>query len=138
MLSLCNVNIWALLVTVVASLIVSTLWYSDYVLGKQWRVYMGNLFTTQPSTRAMVKMYIGQFILTLITNFILARAIYYADASTWARGLVVSVVVWLGFVAAVEVSGVVWEKKPWKLVAINAGAYLVAFVVSGIIFAVWR
>jgi len=138
MLSLCNVNIWALLVTSVAALVVSTLWYSDYVLGKQWRAYMGNLFTTQPSTKAMVKMYVGQFILSLITNFILARAIYYTDTSTAVRGLVVSVVIWLGFVATVEASAIVWEKKSWKLVAINAGAYLVAFIVSGIIFAVWR
>lgn len=134
----CNVSIWALLVATIASLVVTTAWYSDYVLGKQWRAYMGNLFTSQPSTKSMVKMYAGQFVLTLITNFVLARVLFYADATTWARGLAVAVMVWIGFVAVVEGSAALWEKKPCKLVAINAGAYLVSLIVSAIIIAVWR
>lgn len=138
MLSLCNVNIWALLVSTVVALIVVTIWYSDYVLGKQWKKYMGNLFTVKPSTKEMVRMFIGQFVLTLITNFALARALFYTDATTWARGIAVALFVWIGFVAAVEGGSILWEKKPWKLVAINAGAYLVTFIVSGIIIAAWR
>ncbi len=138
MLLLCNVNIWALLVSTVASLIIVTVWYSDYVLGKEWRKYMGNLFTTKPSTKDMIKMFIGQFILTLITNFVLARILFYTDTITWTRGLTVAFFVWVGFIAAIEGGAIIWEKKPWKLVAINAGAYLVAFIVSSIIIAVWR
>lgn len=138
MLFLCNVNIWALLVSTIVSLMIVTVWYSDYILGKEWRKYMGNLFTIKPSTSDMIKMFIGQFILTLITNFVLARVLFYTETTTWTRGIAVALFVWIGFVAAVEGGAIIWEKKPWKLVAINAGAYLVALIVSGMIIAVWR
>ncbi|MBP9701917.1 MAG: DUF1761 domain-containing protein [Candidatus Pacebacteria bacterium] len=133
----CNVSIWALLVSTIASLLVVTAWYSDYVLGKKWRSYMGNLFTTQPSTKSMIKMFVSQFALTLITNFILARALFYADATTWTQGVAVAIALWIAFIATVEAGTIVWEKKPWKLAAINSGAYLVTFIVSAIILTVW-
>jgi hypothetical protein len=134
----CNVNIWALLVATIASLIVSTVWYSDFVLGKKWRSYMGNLFLTKPSTKDMVKMFGIQFILSLITNFGIARALVYTGTFSWVSAISVAIAIWIAFVAVIEGSAIVWEKKPWKLVLINSGLYLVVFIVSAIILAHWR
>ena len=123
----------------VVSLAVVTIWYSDYVLGKQWRSYMTNLFSsTKPSNKAMAKMFGIQFVLTLITNFTLARALVYVGAFSWSSAFAVALAVWIGFVAVIEGSAIVWEKKSWKLVAINSGVYLVTFIISAIILAVWR
>lgn len=132
---LCNVNIWALLVTSVISLVISGLWYSDYAFGKQWRAFNNNLFSMLPGNVA--RLYAGQFVLILITNFVLARALFYTGAATWVQGLAVAIAVWVGFVAALGASSILWEKKPWKLVAINTGSYLATLIVSGIIFALW-
>ncbi len=132
---LCNVNIWALLVSSVASLVIAGLWYSDFAFGKMWRSYNTNLFTMP--TGNMAKLYAGQFVLSLITNFVLARVLFYAGAATWVQGVSLAIAVWLGFMAAVSASAIIWEKKPWKLVAITEGSYLVTLVVSSIIFTLW-
>ncbi len=132
---LCNVNIWALLVSSLTSLAIAGFWYSDYAFGKQWRAFNSNLFTMGSDN--MTRLYIGQFILTLITNFVLARALFYTGAATWIQGLAVAVAIWIGFIAALGASSILWEKKPWKLVAINTGSYLAALVVSGIILTLW-
>ena len=135
----CNVNIWALLVSTVVSLIVTAIWYSDYVLGKQWRSYITNLFSSaKPSNISIAKMFGVQFVLTLITNFILARALVYTSAFSWSSAFAVAVAVWIGFIAMIEGSAIVWEKKSWKLVAINSGVYLITFIISAIILATWR
>jgi len=138
MLSLCNVNILALIVATIASLIVTVAWYSDYVLGSQWRSYMGNLFVTKPSTKTMVRSFGIQFVLTLITNFILARVLMYANATTWISGIAIAIALWIGFIAATEASAIIWEKKSWKLVAINSGSYLASLIVAGLILAIWK
>lgn len=88
-------------------------------------------------TGNMAKLYAGQFVLSLITNFVLARVLFYAGAATWVQGVSLAIAVWLGFMAAVSASAIIWEKKPWKLVAITEGSYLVTLVVSSIIFTLW-
>ncbi len=133
---LCNINIWALLVSSLAALVVSGFWYSDYAFGKQWRAFNSNLFTMGSDNAT--RLYIGQFILTLITNFVLARVLFFTGASSWIQGLAVALLVWVGFVAALGASSILWEKKPWKLVAINTGSYLATLIVSAIIFTLWN
>jgi hypothetical protein len=99
---------------------------------------MGNLFLTKPSTKDMVKMFGIQFILSLITNFGIARALVYTGTFSWVSAISVAIAIWIAFVAVIEGSAIVWEKKPWKLVLINSGLYLVVFIVSAIILAHWR
>lgn len=100
---------------------------------------MTNLFSSvKPSKKDMAKMFGIQFVLTLITNFILARALVYTGVFSWSGAFAVALAVWIGFVAVIEGSAIVWEKKAWKLVAINSGVYLVTFIISAIILALWR
>lgn len=134
---ICNISVWALLISTVVSLGVAAAWYSDYILGKQWKAYVGNLFNQSPSPKTLAKLYAIQFVLTLVTNFALARALLYTGTTTWPKAVAVALAVWIGFVAVIEGSGILWEKKPWKLVAINAGSYLVTFIISAIILVAW-
>jgi hypothetical protein len=45
--------------------------------------------------------------------------------------------VWLGFVTTVQLTAVLFARKPFKLYAIDTGYQLVCYLVMGIILAVW-
>jgi len=46
--------------------------------------------------------------------------------------------VWLGFVATVQLTGVLFAGQSKKLFAINTGYQLVCYLVMGAILAVWK
>ena len=51
----------------------------------------------------------------------------------WIGGVELGFWCWLGFAAPVLLGPVLWEGKSTKLYAINAGFWLVSFIVMGVI-----
>jgi hypothetical protein len=52
-------------------------------------------------------------------------------------GLATAFHVWLGFVATVQFTDALFQKKSLKLFAINTGFQLVCFIAMGAILATW-
>ena len=53
-------------------------------------------------------------------------------------GLLVASHVWLGFVATVQLTGVLFMKQTRKLFAINTGYQLACYLLMGTILSVWQ
>jgi hypothetical protein len=53
------------------------------------------------------------------------------------HGLLIGFHVWLGFVATVQLTGVLFRKQSTNLFAINTGYPLVCYLVMGAIIGVW-
>jgi nitrate reductase gamma subunit len=64
--------------------------------------------------------------------------IYWSGANTLHRGAFVGFICWLGFMAAPLFAETNYEKRPYKLFAINSGYWLVSMLLSGVVLAVWR
>ena len=79
-----------------------------------------------------------KFIGGLLLAFILAHIVYWANAWTWHRGAFLGFICWLGFIAVPLSAEHQYEGRPFKLFAINAGYWLLALVVTGVVLAVWR
>lgn len=131
-----NVNIWAVLIASVASMIIGMAWYSRILFGKQWMTLMGmSEDQVKADCKKMTKPMIIHFISNLILFFALGRVIFLTTTISLSGSVALAILLWLGFVAASSVGAVVWEKKSWTLFFINTSYQLASFIVAGLIFA---
>lgn len=136
------VNYVAVLVAAVVNMVLGFLWYGP-LFGKQWMAMMGwsQADMEKAKAKGMGKSYTIMTIGSLVMAYVLAHSLVFASTYTAtvgvAAGFMVGFWTWLGFVAPVTVGTVLWDGKPWKLWFLNAGYYLVALVLMGIILAVW-
>ncbi len=136
------INYLAVLVSTVAAMVVGFLWYGP-LFGKPWMEL--SVFTQEKmeaaKAKGMGKSYFLMIIGALVMSYVLAHALIFASAYLHVEGIVAGLTAgfwnWLGFIAPVTLGTVIWEGKPWKLWFINAGYYLVALLVMGVILAVW-
>lgn len=62
----------------------------------------------------------------------------WTGSNTWAEGLLLGLVLWIGFPLVLWVGAIVHERTPWRLAAIHAGDWLVKLLVLGTIIGAWR
>lgn len=136
------VNYIAVLVAAIANMVLGFLWYGP-IFGKRWIALMG--FTPaqikEGQSKGMAKQMILGFIGALVMNYVLAHSLIFANtylsASGVSAGLAGGFWNWLGFVAPVTLSSVLWEGKSWSLWILNNGYWLLSLLVGGVILALW-
>ena len=128
-------NFWAVLVSALIQWVIGALWYS-LLFAKPWMALTGHTPGERPkgAVFAMATSFVG----SLILSFILAHMVIWHEASTWRRGAFIGGICWLGFIAVPLFCEKLYEQRPFKLFAINAGYWLVALLCSGVVLAVWR
>lgn len=135
-----EVNYLAIIVCAVASMVVGFVWYG-FLFKKAWMQVMGiDMSKMSPEEckelqKGMGGVYLAQFILSLITAYILAYHI-----ASWAGGetsIIIAICTWFGFVMTTVAGSALWSGKPkklaWKMFFIVAGAQLVTFIAFGFI-----
>ncbi len=134
-----DLNYLAILVSVVASFILGLLWYSPLLFRKPWMKMMGitQQHMEESKKKGMAKLYIGNFVTTLIMVYVLSHFVDYAQAKTITDGLQLGLWVWLGFIATLLFGSILWEGKPFKLFLINAGYRLVELLIVASILSAW-
>lgn len=119
MCPLTHASFLALGVSVVASFIFGFLWYGP-VFGKTWAGLMG--FKMDESCK---KPPVSALLLTLLGVFLTTVAMaYIIDILKPCCNFGMALLIWLGFYVPVMFSGIVWERKPWALFALNGAYYL--------------
>lgn len=125
------INYLAVIVAAIASFVVGFIWYHTSVFGKTWMKLVG---LTKKDLKKAKKQGMGKtmsiaFIAQLVMAYVLAYAIKFTQATTIKAAATIGFWLWLGFIAPVLLSTVLWEKKPVKLYLINAAHWLVALAV---------
>jgi hypothetical protein len=134
------INYWALLIGVVVNVILGSLWYGP-LFRKPWMEMSGITMESINQNKKMSVgmsygiMMLGSIIMAYVLWHALVFASYFTKTTGVPAGLMVGVWNWLGFIAPATLGIVLWEGKPWKLWMINAGYYLVALCLMGVIFA---
>jgi hypothetical protein len=136
-----GINLWSVLVAAIATMVVGFLWYSPLLFARPWMVLMGY----DPADKAKLeemrkgagKMYALSFLASLVSALVLAKIILVTTVTSALYGMKVGFAVWLGFVATVQLTSVLFAKQPVKLYLINTGYQLVCYLVMGAILAVW-
>ncbi|MEK6937090.1 MAG: DUF1761 domain-containing protein [Nanoarchaeota archaeon] len=139
MLQSVDVNLLAVLVSAVVSMIVGMSWYSQTLFGKEWMKLMNisKKDIEKAKNKSMKKEITAAFVSNLVLAYVLSLFLKYTGASTASEGLIVGFLVWLGFQATLALGSVLWEGRPVKLYLINVAHYLVNLLVLSLILVSW-
>jgi len=137
-----GVNLFAVLVSAVATMVLGFLWYSPVLFANPWMKLMG----LDPNDKAKIAemqksagpSYFMSLIASLLAAFVLGKLIAVAGFSTPVDGLKIGLVVWLGFVTTVQFTNALFSRQPFRLYMINTGYQFVCYAVMGAILGAWR
>jgi Protein of unknown function (DUF1761) len=121
----------------VAAAVVSSVWYSPFLFGKQWRELSG----MNPAAAANATIPAGKMLIDLVREFVviyvLARLVDDLRIMDWQGALRLGFWVWLGFPVQMLVGASLWDNKPWLLDLIHGGDWLMKMLVITLILAKW-
>lgn len=129
-----SLNYVAVLVATVLQFVAGAVWYSVF-FGKLWGKMHGfdklSKEVQQKMMKSMGPMYAVQFLVTILTTFVLA--IFLANQPTW-NPYAMAGFFWLGFVVPTQVSAVIFggTESKWILtkIAVQAGASIVCLEIA--------
>lgn len=137
-------NNYLLIIAVsVLQMILGFIWYGP-LFSKAWIRVMGidissmTKETVKEMQKKMIPVYILNFVLCIVTNYVLASII---GSSFEVSGVVVAVWMWFGFIMPTVAGNAMWSGKPrkitWEMFLLTAGYQLVAFLAAGFVFNKW-
>lgn len=137
-----GVNLWAVLVCAVATMVAGFLWYSPILFAKPWMILMGYDPNDKAKIAEMQKSagpsYGLSFVASLAAAFVLGKIVAISTIHSPVYGMKLGFAVWLGFVTTVQLTNALFSRQPNKLYLINTGYQLVCYLAMGAILAAWR
>lgn len=130
-----EVNYWAVVLAMLSSMAVGSIWYAQRVFGNTWIKLTGIDMskTTGPVWRPIVI----TAVVSLITAYVLAHITYLSNQffghSYLQDALSTAFWAWLGLTAARFITHDVFESRPALLTLLNIGHEFVTIMVMGLI-----
>ena len=137
MLETSHLNVFAIIVAWLISVIVGSFWYSPAGFGKLWSKLSGVDMMKMPKDLAN-KAILAVAVSSLLQAVALAIAVKTFGSETILEGLVVGLFLWAGFTAATTVGNNLYSRLSWKFWWLNASFFLIVMPVNAIILSVWR
>jgi hypothetical protein len=136
-----GIRIVPVVAAAVTSMVIGFLWYSPLLFARPWMRAMGYDPDDKAKLAEMRKgaalIYAGAMLASLASAFMLAKIIDITTVNAALYGMKVGFAVWVGFVTTVQFTAFLFERKPFKLYAINTGYQLACYIAMGAILAVW-
>lgn len=136
-----EVNFLAVIIAAVASMVLGFIYYHPSVLGKPWMKEMGyTKDSLKEAQKKMGKMYAISAVLAVITAYVLSHVMALSSAFFGAAGVMTGVTtgfwMWVGFIAPVQYTEVMFGGKSNKLFALNTGYQLASIILMGIVIGI--
>lgn len=136
-------NIIATIILALVYIGIARLWYSKSLFGK---VYASSCDMKKDASKekecSSCCVSPAQQIITFIQAFVMAFILGYVvnafQPQTLGEGVKIGFFAWLGFIAANELSAVIWCARPIKQYLVDIGFMLVVFAIWGAVFALWH
>ena len=134
------INIWAVVVSAVASMIIGSIWYGP-LFGKRFIHEMGmDTWTLEKQAemkKSMTMSYVWQFVASVVMFFVLA---WYINTSVHIGvygGVANAFGLWLGFVVPLSLGNALWGGK-MTIFWLTIGNMLITLLAAGAIIGGWR
>lgn len=134
-----NINYLAVLVAAVAGFALGSVWYSPALFGKSWQQELG--FTDEYLKQGnMGKIFGSAFVLMLLMSFGMGMLVqgHYSDEINWLQGLYHGLYVGLFFVATGYGVNILFQRKSFKLWAIDSLYQIAILAIMGAILGAWH
>lgn len=129
-----EVNIWAVALAMISSMIVGSIWYARPVFGEMWIKWAKVDMKKKGSAMGPI---IVTAVVSLITAYVLAHVTYlsnqFFDHLYLQDALTTAFWMWLGFTAARMITHDAFEGRPWNLTFLNIAHEFVTLMVMGLI-----
>src|SRR4030095_5273300 len=130
-----EVNYLAVVLAMLSSMVVGSVWYAKSVFGKRWaKLAKVDLDKNQGN---VAKPLLITAVVSLITAYVLAHVTYlsytFFGDSFLSCALTTAFWMWLGFTAARFITHDAFEGRPMELTAINIGNELATFLAMGLV-----
>ena len=133
-----SINFLAVVAAAIANMVIGAIWYSPAVFGKMWMKSAGiSQKDVEAQKKAMQKVYGFAFVGALIMAYVFAIIINLTAATTVVEALQIGFLAWLGFVATVSLSSVLFEGRKQELYLLNNGYNLISLLVMSLILVLW-
>lgn len=130
-----QVNLVAVLLATISSMVVGSVWYAKPVLGNAWFKLVG--MTDEKAKKGAGKAIAITVVVSFITAYVLAHVAYLSNSffqnSFMQDALTTAFWLWLGLTAARFVTHDVFEQRPAKLTIMNVAHELVTLMVMALI-----
>jgi len=135
-----SVNIWAVLVSAIASMAIGSIWYGP-LFGRIFMKAMGMESWTpeqqEKMKKAMVLTYISQFVASLVMFYVVGWIMAGLGKASLSGGLLTALIVWIGFIVPVKLGDALWGGK-MILFWLGIGNMFVTLAAAGAIIGAWR
>lgn len=130
-----EINIWAVLLATLSSMVVGSVWYTPKVFGNYWmRVAK---ISPGGDARDAVKPILITLLVSLVSAWVLAGSAaisqHFYGGNFLANTLVTALILWAGFTAARFITHDAFEGRPVGLTALNCAHELVTLMVMALI-----
>jgi hypothetical protein len=134
-----DINYLAVAVSAIASFVFGALWYSPLLFSKTWQKEVG-LTEDDLKNANMIKIFGTSFVLTFIMATGMAFLMQGQTGTdfNWHSGLHIGALVGAFFVAASMGINYLYQRKSFKLWAIDAGYQFIFLCLMGIILGAWH
>jgi hypothetical protein len=137
-----GINWAAVVVAAIAWMLVGFLWYSPFLFARPWMLAMGFNLDDKAAIEAMRKgtgrVHGIAFIASLLSAAVLYKLFAETETFTVLHGLKVGFGVWLGFVATVQLTSLLFRRSNPRVFVIDTVYQLVGYLVTAAILAAWR
>ncbi len=132
-----SINWLAVFVSVIASVLIGSIWYSPSGLYKPWLTTLGKTWENR-SRGPVVSLYVFTIIAALVEAVALALMLNTMRARGLGPGAAAGFMLWLGFVAPTNLVNKLFSGQGWTGWLIEAGEHLVYLLVAGAILGAWH
>ena len=131
-----NINYLAVFVAALSAFIIGSLWYGP-LFGRKWMYYQG--FSEEDLKKGSMSMPVilaVNYIATVLAAF--AIAMFLGPGSNASFGIFAGFMIAVFWIGTSRLNDVLYENKPWGLFFINAGYYVVVYILMGAILGAWK
>jgi Protein of unknown function (DUF1761) len=129
-----DINYWAVVVAAIVPMVLGALWYSPALFARPWMRAVGR---AEAEMSGMGLGYVLSALAAVLGSYALARIERWAQVDDLWNGVLVGLLVWVGFVAPVLAVTTYFGGRPRVLWFINAGYQLVSLAIMGAILGAW-
>ncbi len=130
-----EINLLAVFLAMVSSMVVGTIWYARSVFGNDW-AKLAKVDLKKASKNSSKPIIVTVFV-SLITAYVLAHFAFFTNQffgnSFLQDSLTAAFWLWVGFTATRFITHDAFEGRPAKLTAINLGNELATIMLMGLI-----
>lgn len=126
-----HIDFLTVIIASVLNMVIGFFWYSKWLFGDVWLKFSG---LNPKEIKGANITFLFAFISSLITAFFIEVLETSLSITSVTDGMLLGLLLWLGFVATTQINSVLFGKRPFQLFLVDTGYKLLSFLVmSGLL-----